>query len=115
MSTHNKEFAIKMRRIRAEQEREFLRYYNRSLAEVLKDEWNAIFGHCGAVHQFFFRWRQRMLIARGEYIRRNHPERKIFVRTVGWNRKWSHIEHQHIVNTAFGVYEFVEFESKTNK
>jgi hypothetical protein len=110
----NKEWAIKMRRIRAEQEREFLEYYNRSLTEQVIDWFDGIFGRCGAIHQWKVRWRMRFLRTIGEYIRRNNPERVIYVAKYGETRKtWSQYQHFYNVHTFFGVYEFVEFEHKT--
>jgi hypothetical protein len=112
----NKEWVIKMRRIRAEQEREFLEYYNRSLTEQVIDWFDGIFGRCGAIHQWKFRWRMRFVDMIGEYIRRNHPERIIFIAKLGEDRKtWSQYAYQYNIHTIFGVYEFYEFESKTKK
>jgi len=110
------EFEIKMRRIRAEQEREFLEEYNRSLTERIIDRFDRIFGRCGELHQWKVRWRMRFVRRIGEYIRRNHPKRIIFIAKLGESRKtWSQYAYQYNIHTIFGVYEFYEFESKTKK
>jgi hypothetical protein len=108
-----REWEIKMRRIRAEQEREFIRYHKRSYIERLKDNWDQIFGRVGLVHQFFFRWRIRLRNAQAAYIKRYHPDKIIFVRTVGHDRKnWIGLQHQYHIHTFFGVYEFVKYGHK---
>lgn len=112
----NHEWRMKMRRIKAEQEREFYRYHNRTFTERVIDWFDGIFGHCGDIHQWKFRWRMRFVRWIGEYIRRNHPERIIFIAKLGEDRKtWSQYAYQYNIHTIFGVHEFYEFESKTKK
>jgi hypothetical protein len=105
------EFQIKMRRLRAEQEREFLEYINRTPTEKFIDFINGILE---SFRQWKCRWKMRFNNIQGEYIRRNKPDRVVYLGKYGETRKtWSQYLHMYTIHTFFGEYEFSEFEHKT--
>jgi len=108
MEATEREWEIKMRRIRAQQENDFLASVNRSFLQKFIDSVDISL----AIRHWKLRWQYRFIRIQGEYIRRNKPERVVYVAKLGESRRWAQYRHEYIVHTFFGVYEFAEFEHK---
>jgi hypothetical protein len=108
MKTPEIEWQIKMRRIRAQQESDFLASVHKPFLQKFIDSVDISLG----IRHWKLRWQYRLIKIQGEYIRRNKPERVVYVAKLGEDRRWKQYRHEYIVHTFFGAYEFAEFEHK---
>jgi hypothetical protein len=109
MEATEREWQTKMRRIRSQQEKDFLDGINRSFFQIMIDY---VLDISLFIRHWKLRWRYRLIRIQGKYIRRNKPERVVYVAKLGEGRSWAQYRHEYIVHTFFGVYEFAEFEHK---
>jgi AraC-like DNA-binding protein len=97
MEATEREWEIKMRRIRAQQENDFLASVNRSFLQKFIDSVDISL----AIRHWKLRWQYRFIRIQGEYIRRNKPERVVYVAKLGESRRWAQYRHEYIVHTFF--------------